>query len=43
VPLDTLAAWHAFRAKYGPGGLDEILAEDVVFHSPKGAMSNQLG
>lgn len=30
----TLAKWHRFVAGELPGGLDELLAEDVVFHSP---------
>ncbi len=34
MPLDTLTAWHAILAKQDPAGLDELLAEDVVFHSP---------
>jgi hypothetical protein len=29
-----LAAWHRVVRKMSPEALDEILAEDVVFHSP---------
>jgi ketosteroid isomerase-like protein len=34
MPLDTLAAWHSLLAARDPAGLSELLAEDVVFHSP---------
>lgn len=30
----TIAKWHRFLAGDLPGGLDEILAPDVVFYSP---------
>lgn len=32
--LDTLARWHELVRARDPGGLDALLAEDVVFHSP---------
>jgi hypothetical protein len=34
MPIDTLAAWHSILQTLDPGGLDDLLAEDVVFHSP---------
>jgi hypothetical protein len=34
MPLDTLAAWHSLLEKLDPSGLDDLLADDVVFHSP---------
>ena len=34
MPIDTLAAWHALVATHDPAGLDALLADDVVFHSP---------
>lgn len=34
MPLDTLAVWHALLERLDPSGLDELLAEHVVFHSP---------
>jgi hypothetical protein len=34
MPLDTLAAWHSLLEKRDPSGLDDLLADDVVFHSP---------
>jgi hypothetical protein len=34
MPIDTLAAWHSLLAKLDPAGLDDLLADDVVFHSP---------
>jgi hypothetical protein len=34
MPLDTLTAWHSLLAKKDPAGLDELLADEVVFHSP---------
>jgi hypothetical protein len=34
MPLDTLAAWHRILETQNPAGLDELLADDVVFHSP---------
>jgi len=30
----TIAQWHRFLAGELPGGLDELLADDVVFYSP---------
>ena len=29
---DVVARWHRFLAGEEPGGLDELLAEDVVFY-----------
>ena len=34
MSIDTLAAWHALIATHNPAGLDALLADDVVFHSP---------
>lgn len=31
---DVIARWHRYLAGDLPGGLDELLADDVVFHSP---------
>ncbi|MGY1747544.1 nuclear transport factor 2 family protein [Blastococcus sp. SYSU D00695] len=31
---DVVARWHRHLAGELPGGLDELLADDVVFHSP---------
>ncbi|MGY1709865.1 nuclear transport factor 2 family protein [Geodermatophilus sp. SYSU D00758] len=31
---DVIARWHRFLAGDLPGGLDELLADDVVFYSP---------
>ncbi|MGY1770974.1 nuclear transport factor 2 family protein [Blastococcus sp. SYSU D00813] len=31
---DVIARWHRFLAGDLPGGLEELLADDVVFHSP---------
>ena len=31
---DVIARWHSFLAGDLPGGLDELLADDVVFYSP---------
>ncbi|RBY80813.1 nuclear transport factor 2 family protein [Blastococcus sp. TF02A-26] len=31
---DVIARWHRFLAGELPGGLAELLADDVVFHSP---------
>lgn len=33
-PIDTLAAWHRLVETHDPAGLDNLLAEDAVFHSP---------
>lgn len=30
----TIADWHRLTEQVLPGGLDELLADDVVFHSP---------
>ncbi len=32
--MDTLAAWHELVRTHNPQGLDALLAEDAVFHSP---------
>ena len=32
--MDTLAQWHRLVATRDPSGLDALLADDVVFHSP---------
>jgi hypothetical protein len=34
MPIDTLAAWHRLVANHDPAGLDDLLAQDAVFHSP---------
>ena len=34
MALDTVATWHQLVKDRNPGGLDRLLAEDVVFHSP---------
>ena len=31
---DVVKRWHAFIRGELPGGLDELLADDVVFYSP---------
>lgn len=31
---DVIARWHRYMAGDSPDGLDELLAEDVVFYSP---------
>jgi ketosteroid isomerase-like protein len=31
---DVVERWHAFLTAPDPGGLDELLADDVVFYSP---------
>lgn len=33
-PIDTIAAWHDLVRRRNADGLDAILADDVVFHSP---------
>ena len=33
--IDTLHAWHAIVADRDAAGLDRLLADDVVFHSPR--------
>ena len=32
--MDTLAQWHRLVAARDPSGLDALLADEVVFHSP---------
>jgi len=34
MSIDTLAAWHELVKTRDPRGLDALLAEDAVFHSP---------
>ena len=34
MPIDTLPAWHRLVETRDMRGLDAILADDVVFHSP---------
>ena len=34
MTIDTLAAWHHLVATRDPAGLDALLADDAVFHSP---------
>lgn len=34
MPIDTLAAWHDLVRTHDPRGLDALLADDAVFHSP---------
>ena len=34
MTVDTLGAWHEIVRTRAPRGLDALLAEDVVFHSP---------
>jgi hypothetical protein len=34
VIADVVARWHAFIRGELPGGLDELLDDDVVFYSP---------
>lgn len=34
MSLDTIAAWHRLVASRDVAGLDALLADDVVFHSP---------
>ena len=31
---DAIARWHRYLGGEFPGGLDELLADDVVFYSP---------
>ena len=31
---DVIARWHRYLGGELPGGLDELLSDDVVFHSP---------
>lgn len=34
MTIDTIAAWHRIAASRDAGGLDALLADDAVFHSP---------
>ena len=34
MPIDTLATWHTLVATHDSAGLDALLADDAVFHSP---------
>lgn len=34
MPIDTLATWHALVEAQNARGLDALLSDDVVFHSP---------
>lgn len=34
MAIDTLAKWHSIVATADLAGLDELLADDAVFHSP---------
>jgi hypothetical protein len=34
VKIDTIAAWHDLVRRRSADGLDALLADDVVFHSP---------
>lgn len=34
MAIDTIATWHALVKSRDPGGLDALLADEVVFHSP---------
>lgn len=34
MKIDTLERWHAIAKSGDPAGLDDLLAEEVVFHSP---------
>ena len=34
MTIDTLAAWHTLATARDAGGLDALLADDAVFHSP---------
>ncbi|HKP58637.1 MAG TPA: nuclear transport factor 2 family protein [Polyangiales bacterium] len=34
MPIDTLAAWHELVETHNAAGLDALLADDAVFHSP---------
>ena len=34
MTIDTLSTWHALVASRNARGLDSLLAENVVFHSP---------
>jgi hypothetical protein len=34
MAIDTLSVWHRLAKTQDSGGLDALLADDVVFHSP---------
>jgi hypothetical protein len=34
MPIDTLATWHRLVKTHDASGLDMLLADDAVFHSP---------
>jgi hypothetical protein len=34
MPIDTLATWHRLVETHNPAGLDMLLADNAVFHSP---------
>lgn len=34
MPIDTLATWHSLVNTRNPDGLNALLADDAVFHSP---------
>ncbi len=34
MTIDTLAAWHRLVDSHDPAGLDALLADEAVFHSP---------
>ncbi len=34
MTINTLAAWHQLVTNHSPQGLDTLLADSVVFHSP---------
>ena len=34
MAIDTLATWHRLVETHDPSGLDALLADDAVFHSP---------
>jgi SnoaL-like domain len=34
MPIDTLATWHRLVETSDPSGLDALIAEGAVFHSP---------
>ena len=34
MPIDTLATWHRLVERQDAAGLDDLIADDAVFHSP---------
>lgn len=34
MPIDTIAVWHDLARRQDVAGLDRLLADNVVFHSP---------